>query len=142
MRVTELSKRLCITPDTVRFYTRIGFMTPTKSPVNGYKYYSEKDFQRLRFILSARQLGFSVNDIGQILDETAKGRAACPLVRRLIKQRLNEIEKRFTETACLRDRMLAAVEEWESKPDKSPTGDMLCHLIEDFMKDERGESHE
>lgn len=136
MRVNELSKQLRISADTVRFYSRIGFLTPTKSLANGYKDYSENDLQRLRFILGARQLGFSVEDIGQILGETSKGRSACPLVRRLIKQRLNEIEKRFIETERLRKRMLAAVKDWDLKPDKAPTGHMVCHLIEGFMKDE------
>jgi len=136
MRVNQLAKELCVSSDTVRYYSRIGFLTPIKSPVNGYKEYGRKDAQRLRFILSARQLGFSVDDIGQILDETSKGRTACPLARRLIKERLTEIEKRFIETERLRSRMLAAVDEWDLKPNKVPTGQMVCHLIEDFMKDE------
>lgn len=105
-------------------------------PVNGYKEYNREDAQRLRFILSARQLGFSVDDISQILDETSKGRTACPLVRSLIKERLNEMGKRFFETERLRKRMLVAVDAWDLKPDKAPTGQMVCHLIEDFMKDE------
>ncbi len=136
MRVNQLAKELSVSADTVRYYSRIGFLTPIKSPVNGYKEYGREDAQRLRFILSARQLGFSVDDIGQILDETSKGRTACPLVRRLIKERLDEIEKRFIETERLRKRMLVAVGEWDLKPNKAPTGQMVCHLIEDFMKDE------
>jgi DNA-binding transcriptional MerR regulator len=37
MRVTELANALSTTPDTVRYYTRIGLIVPTKSPENGYK---------------------------------------------------------------------------------------------------------
>ena len=136
MRVKQLAKELGVSADTVRYYSRIGFVTPNKSHENGYKEYSKEDLQRFRFILSARQLGFSVDDIGQILGEASKGRAACPLVRHLIKQRLNEIEKLFIETESLRKRMLSAVEDWDSKPDKAPSGQMICHLIEGFMKDE------
>jgi DNA-binding transcriptional MerR regulator len=60
MTVSELAEVLLITPDTVRYYTRVGFLSPAKNSSNGYKDYGESDQHRLRFILSARQLGFSV----------------------------------------------------------------------------------
>ena len=48
------------------------------------------------------------------------------------KKRLDEVTKRFNDTAKLRDRMEAALESWGSTPDRTPTGDMICHLIESF----------
>ena len=74
MRVNQLASVIGVTADTVRYYTRIGFLKPTKNPCNGYKEYSPKDRRLLRFILSARQLGFSVNDIGDILHTAQRGR--------------------------------------------------------------------
>lgn len=132
MRVNQVAEILEVSVGTVRYYTRIGFITPSKNSSNGYKEYSQADVQRLRFIISARHLGFTVEDIGEILGEAGKGKTACPLVRKLIEQRLAEIEKRFTETQCLLKRMQAALRDWEGKPDKSPTGHMICHLIENF----------
>ena len=132
MRVNQLAKEIGITGDTVRFYTRIGYLSPSKNPSNGYKEYSQKDERLLRFILSARQLGFSVEDIGQILDTTNHGRSPCPLVRELIRQRLAETEKGFEVSAQLRWRMMEAIEAWSRKPDREPTGDMICRLIEEF----------
>jgi DNA-binding transcriptional MerR regulator len=67
-------------------------LSPKKSGLNGYKTYSSKSFQRLKFILSARQLGFSVRDIEQILDHADQGTTACPMVRNLQEQRLQETE--------------------------------------------------
>lgn len=130
MKVGELAQKLDVTPDTVRYYTRIGCLSPVKSMNNGYKHYGEDDQDRLHFILSARQLGFSVNDIAQILDEAAKGMTACPLVRELLEKRLQETEALFQRTLALRNRMHAALHEWQDKPDKAPSGHMVCHLIE------------
>ncbi|MAM70655.1 MAG: MerR family transcriptional regulator [Gammaproteobacteria bacterium] len=132
MRVNNIAKALGVSGDTVRYYTRIGYIRPHKNANNGYKEYSKKDATRLKFILSARQLGFSVTDIGNIIQEAEKGKVACPLVRQLIDQRLQETEKRFLETVELFERMKAAVMDWQDKPDKEPTGDMICHLIENF----------
>lgn len=67
MKVIEVARLLGVTADTVRFYTRIKILNPTKSKANGYREYSDKDVNRLRFVLSARQLGFSVEDIQEIL---------------------------------------------------------------------------
>tara|TARA_R110000772_G_scaffold171136_2_gene283146 strand:- start:504 stop:902 length:399 start_codon:yes stop_codon:yes gene_type:complete len=132
MRVNQVAENLQISVGTVRYYTRIGFIKPGKNSSNGYKTYSQADVQRLRFIITARQLGFTVEDIGEILGEAAKGKTACPLVRKLIEHRLAEIEMRFAETQILLKRMKAALRDWEGKPDKSPTGHMICHLIEEF----------
>ncbi|WP_350639768.1 MerR family transcriptional regulator, partial [Psychrobacter sp. CAL606-MNA-CIBAN-0158] len=63
MQVSELATLLGVTTDTIRFYTRIGLLAPTKSPSNGYKYYRDKEVSRMRFIMSARNLGFSVDEI-------------------------------------------------------------------------------
>ena len=131
MRVNQVAKKTEVSADTVRYYTRIGFLNPSKDCSNGYKNYSQADVQRLRFIISARHLGFTVEDIGEILGEAGKGKTACPLVRKIIEQRLEEIEKRFKETQMLLTRMKAALRDWEGKPDKTPTGHMVCHLIEE-----------
>ena len=132
MKVNQLAQKLGINGDTVRYYTRLGYVNPARNRENGYKEYSEKDEKRLRFILSARQLGFTVADIGQIIGEADKGNTPCPMVRRLIDQRLHETEQQFAETVALRNCMQKAVREWQHMPDKKPTGDTVCHLIENF----------
>ena len=131
MKVSELAKAYGTTPDTVRYYTRLKLLNPIKSE-NGYKYYPPSEVSRFKFILSARQLGFSVSDIQQIVDEAGHGKAACPLVRTLIKQRLAETEKQFQAMLTLRENMSSALAQWESKEDKAPTSTMVCHLIDSF----------
>ncbi|TMM42407.1 MerR family transcriptional regulator [Colwellia ponticola] len=139
MRVTELANAMDTTPDTVRYYTRIGLIVPIKSPNNGYKTYGKKTQQRLKFILSARQLDFSVEEIKGILSESDKGNTACPLVREIVEHRLAETEKQFQATLILRKRLKKAMDDWQSKPNKAPTGDMICHLIEG---ESEGDAHQ
>ena len=66
MRVNEVAKLLSITSDTVRFYTRAGLLKPHTNPDNGYKHFSPSDINRLKFILAARSLGFSIDDVREI----------------------------------------------------------------------------
>ncbi|ALT00493.1 MerR family transcriptional regulator [Lacimicrobium alkaliphilum] len=134
MKVIELARYLQITADTVRFYTRIGILKPLRNRSNGYREYNQSDIARMRFALNARQLGFSVDDIQQLLTTADKKASPCPVARRLIVQRLEETEQRFSEMSQLRQRMKQAVEQWQQKPDKAPTGSTICHLIEDFSR--------
>lgn len=132
MRVNQLAKLLGVTPDTVRFYTRIKVLQPRKSHDNGYREYSEKDINRLKFVLSARQLGFTVDDIQEILAQADQKKSPCPTARRLIDKRLHETEQQYLNMVKLRERMVLAVKDWSEKPNKEPTGHMICHLIEEF----------
>lgn len=140
MTVTELAIIQGTTPDTVRYYTRLKLLHPKKS-INGYKHYSERDAKRMKFILSARHLGFAVADIEQILGEAERGHSACPLVRTLIKNRLAETERQFQAMLALRNNMTLAIEQWEEMADKAPTSDMVCHLIERFDLATMAEKH-
>tara|TARA_R110002167_G_scaffold156100_4_gene350723 strand:- start:318 stop:770 length:453 start_codon:yes stop_codon:yes gene_type:complete len=133
LKVNQLANDLHTSAHTVRFYTRIGFLEPAKDKVNGYKEYGQKEKARLRFILSARQLGFTVIDIGKIIQEADKGNTPCPLTREIVRRRLKETEFQFEEVTALRKRMETAVAQWREQPNKAPTGNMICHLIENFQ---------
>ncbi|NMP14968.1 MerR family transcriptional regulator [Thalassotalea sp. Y01] len=129
MTVTELANYLATTADTVRYYTRLKLLNPTKS-ANGYKAYSGRDVKRLKFILSARHLGFTVSDIETILAEADHGKTVCSLARELIKRRLEETEKQFQAMLQLRERVTLALEKWQDMDNRAPSSDMVCHLIE------------
>lgn len=130
MQVKELAKALGITSETVRYYTRLGYLKPNTSLENGYRNFRETDLQRLKFIQSARLLGFSVADIGQILSTADLGESPCALTRTLIEHRLVESEQKIQAMLALRDKMRAAVENWSVQPDREPDGRSICHLIE------------
>ncbi|XQF93432.1 MerR family transcriptional regulator [Pseudoalteromonas espejiana] len=132
MYVKQLAKLMSVTPDTVRHYTRVGLLHPTRSEQNGYQEYTQGDIQRLKFIISARQLGFSVTDIKNIVSESEQGHCPCPLTRKLITKRLEETEALFQETLKLRTRMQSALKQWDSSPDGATSSD-VCSLIESFV---------
>lgn len=132
MRVKELAHLVGVPPDTVRFYTREGLLSPNKNPANGYREYGPSDVKRLGFILRARQLAFSVEDIRTLLTQADRGEAPCPTARALIEARLAEMEQRLEELQKLCKRMRAATQTWEAEPDCEPCDQHICHLIELF----------
>ncbi len=132
MGVNQLAKFLQITPDTVRYYTRIGYLIPRINPNNGYKEYDKALITRMRFIVSARKLGLHVQDIGRILKADEEGSRAAELFQELLDETLSEIDKKLKETSALRERVSAALLIWEKKPDSHPPCKQVYSLIEDL----------
>lgn len=132
MRVKQVAERNEVNIDTVRYYTRIGLLTPKVNAENGYREYSIQDENRLRFILQAKSLGFSLGDIETFISESQSGQAPCPRVRELMNERIKEIEIKISKMQATYRQMQSALSFWQSLPDCIPTGNHVCHLIEKF----------
>jgi len=135
MKVSELARAAGVSADTVRFYTREGLLHPARDPHNGYQRFSAGDLQRLRFARKARQLGFSLREVTDILHDADDRRSPCPQVRDLFARKLADVERQLQELTSLRDRMLAATRQWRAMPDGAPDGRTICRLIEHWDED-------
>jgi len=130
LTVSELSKTAETTADAIRHYVRIGLLTPSRNPDNGYRLFSDDDVKKVRFIRRAKGLGFTLHEIQTIFNQGNAGQSPCPAVRDMIRQRINENRERLAELNRLQQRMDSALEKWESMPDGEPDGKAICHLIE------------
>ena len=130
MKVKEIATAAGVNPDTVRFYTREGLLRPVRNPDNNYQHYDAEDLRRLRFARKARQLGFSLQEIRQILEQADDHHSPCPMVRDVFTQRLAEVEREIAELQLLRKRMVSALSAWQEMPDGTPDGHTICRLIE------------
>ncbi|MBL1321755.1 MAG: MerR family transcriptional regulator [Methylophaga sp.] len=130
LTVGELSKKVNITADAIRHYVRIGLLTPSRDPDNGYKLFDHDEVKKTAFIRRAKLLGFTLHDIQIILNHSDKDESPCPLVRDLIEQRLIKNQERLSELNTLQHRMEQAIDKWQTMPDGTPDGDAICQLIE------------
>lgn len=140
MKVSELARAAGVSADTVRYYTREGLLRPTRDPGNGYQRFAAPDLQRLRFARKARQLGFSLKEVTDILHDADHRRSPCPQVRDLFAHKLVAVEQQLEQLTALRDRMRAAIQQWRSMPDGAPDGRTICQLIEHW--DDEDDSHD
>lgn len=134
MYIKAVTEQFDVSADTVRYYTRLGLLNPRKHPDNGYKEYGASDLNRLKFILNARKLGFSLEDIQGLLAQADQGESPCAQARQLIEVRLSEVQRRIDELTLLRDEMRNAVKHWQTQPDKPPSENLVCHLIDSFSR--------
>lgn len=130
LTVSQLAKQLNISADTVRYYVRCGLIIPERDSNNGYKRFHDEHIKRLRFILQAKSLGFSLADIQTIINQACFGESPCPQVRGIMEARLTETAARIKAMQATYQQMQKAMNRWQTQPDCTPTGDNICHLIE------------
>ncbi len=132
-----LAKKAGVPLFTVRYYTRIGLLKPSRDLRNGYKIYKQSDWDRLRFISSAKDLGFTLGEIEEILGHAAHGDSPCPMVREVVEKRITENKKKIREMQRLQKRLEKAAETWTAMKDSEPDGHSVCRLIESFAEAEK-----
>lgn len=132
MTASVIAKRANVPLFTVRHYTRIGLLKPSRDLRNGYKMYSRDDVQRLRFIASAKELGFTLGEIEKVLSDASHGDSPCPMVREIVQRRIKENCQKIRELKRLQDRLEKAADLWASMKNSAPDGHSVCRLIESF----------
>ncbi|MCH8506807.1 MAG: MerR family DNA-binding transcriptional regulator [Ectothiorhodospiraceae bacterium] len=90
--IGKLARAADVKVDTVRYYERIGLLPAAPRSAAGYRQYGQADLRQLQFIRSAQLLGFSLDEIGTLLQGVnAKGDRA--RVRALAAERLADLER-------------------------------------------------
>jgi effector-binding domain-containing protein len=99
IRIGDFSKLSCVTVKTLRFYDEAGLLKPVEvDPFTGYRYYEYEQLARLHRILALRDLGFSIESIGQLLERNLNAEQihGMLLLRQAeIKQKVADEEERL-----------------------------------------------
>lgn len=135
MQIGELAKLGRVSVQTIRYYERYGLLGTPLRKASRYRIYGKQDEQRLRFILHAKTLGFTLDEIKRVLDLRQRQTCPCGEVRRIGEDRLAELETQIAQLTNFRDQLARAVRQWKRQPDKAPSGDAICVLIERTMHD-------
>lgn len=134
LTVTELANRSDTTPHAVRYYTRLGLLRPKRDPNNGYRLYQPQEVNWLRFVRQAKDLGYTLNEIREIMHDSDQGKSPCPRVREILQTRIKENRQKLDDLVALQTRMEQALNQWKDLPDGIPDGHSVCHLIESFTR--------
>jgi DNA-binding transcriptional MerR regulator len=138
LTVNELAKLSDTKPNVVRYYTRRGLLNPERDPNNGYRLYRPRDARWLRFVRQAQDLGYTLDEIGEIMQEADRGRSPCPRVREILQRHIVENRRCLEELMALQSRMERALEDWSDRPNGMPDGHSVCHLIESHSGEPQG----
>ena len=97
-RIGELAKLAGVTPDTIRYYEKQQKMDHEVRTEGGFRLYTGNDLQRLKFIRYARQLGFTLEAIRELLSiRVDPEHHTCQESKSIVQARLREVESRIEE---------------------------------------------
>jgi len=120
--------------ETVRFYERQGLLDEPARRASGYRQYSEDVIDRLKFIKRAKDLGFSLNEIAEVLALRADSSMTCDEVRQSAGAKIEDIERKIEDLK----RMKNALEELVTSCDER-TGSECPFLVALAKQDAEGD---
>lgn len=94
LTIGELAKQAQVNRETVRYYERRRLLGPPPRSPSGYRLFSEEALRRLRFIRHAKALGFSLNEIRELLALRVSSVDACERMRDRTQAKIEDIERK------------------------------------------------
>jgi DNA-binding transcriptional MerR regulator len=135
MNPGELAKLSGVSSDTLRHYERKGVLArPSRSP-NGYRQYPAATLQRVRLVRRALSVGFTLDELANILHVRDSGGAPCHEVRALGVTKLSNIETQLKELVSLRDELRRTLKDWDARLKRKPSSDR-ANLLESLAATE------
>jgi Cu(I)-responsive transcriptional regulator len=103
MNIGEAAAASGVSAKSIRHYEESGLIPPAHRTFAGYRLYSQADVHTLQFIKSARTLGFSIADIGTLLNLWQNQSRSSADVKNLALQHVADLDKRIAEMQDMRD---------------------------------------
>jgi MerR family mercuric resistance operon transcriptional regulator len=126
MKIGQLAKSAGVNIETVRFYERKGLIIQPIKPQEGYRQYPAKTLQRILFIKRAQKLGFTLEEISDLLAmETAK----CSEVQELAKLKLADVRARLTDLSRMESVLHNLLKSCETNPNNAE-----CPIIDTLIE--------
>ncbi|RMH12539.1 MAG: heavy metal-responsive transcriptional regulator [Gammaproteobacteria bacterium] len=129
MRIGELAKKIKVSIDTVRYYEQRGLLPRPSRSQSGYRQYSSEDIRRLRFIVQAKELGFTLEEIKQLLALRTDGRD-CEQIKGIAEKKAKEITGRIEKLSNIR----TVLKDLASQCDQGI--DEICPILRSLEGDE------
>lgn len=111
LTIGEVAKAAQVNVETVRYYQRRGLLRVPDKPLNGQRRYADEDVSRLKFIRRAQALGFTLEEIENLL--RLDGADCCNDTHRLALHKLGMIEAKIADLASMRQVLINLVQQCE-----------------------------
>ena len=127
LRIGEVATQAGLGVETLRFYERRGLLGRPARTEGGYRAYDPSVLDRLAFIKRAQAIGFSLDEIAEILALRAGGQMPCHHVRALARHKLDEVDERLRALRRYRQELAGLLRDWD---ERGAAEGEFCGLIE------------
>jgi MerR family mercuric resistance operon transcriptional regulator len=130
LTIGALAKAAAVNVETIRFYQRKGLLTEPEKPLGGIRRYEEADIRRVQFIKSAQKLGFTLDEVANLLQ--LEDGMHCSMAKSLAEQKLSAVRERIRQLKHIEAALAQHVQACDSQ-----SSAVCCPLIEAL----HGDSH-
>ncbi len=109
LRTGQVAKAAGVNAETLRYYERRGILARPARQKSGYRQYPEDTVRIVRFIKRAQQLGFTLNEIEELLVLRADDSRSCDEVRATALIKLSEIEAKISQLGAMKEALTTLV---------------------------------
>jgi DNA-binding transcriptional MerR regulator len=129
MRIGELALQAGVNPQTLRYYERRGLLEAERGATSGFREYLPDAVRQVRFIRRAQDLGFTLEEIRDLLVLWPDSATSCPTVRARARATLERIDGKLADLREMRGALAKYVAACQNR-----AGSEACPLLEDLAK--------
>jgi DNA-binding transcriptional MerR regulator len=118
----ELARMAEVSTDTLRHYERMNLLPRPRRSAGNYRLYPPEMLDRVRLIRRALAVGFSLPELAAILKIRDQGGVPCRQVKRLLEEKLTQVEAQISDLVAMRDQLRGVVQEWGERLKRTPEG--------------------
>ncbi|MCH9731518.1 MAG: MerR family transcriptional regulator [Actinomycetia bacterium] len=127
MRTSEVAAQAQVNTQTLRYYERRGLLPEPERTRSGYRVYTPDAVRVVRFIKRAQQLGFTLDDIEDLLQLAEGGPDSCGEARTMARSRIADLQLRINELAGMRDALTRLIDTCDQ-----PRVERDCPILHDI----------
>lgn len=127
VRTSEVAAQAHVNTQTLRYYERRGLLPEPERTQSGYRAYTPDAVRVVRFVKRAQQLGFTLDDIEDLLHLAQGGPASCDEARAMANTRIADLQQRIDELAGMRDALARLIDTCDQ-----PRAERDCPILHDI----------
>ena len=141
LKISELSEQTGLSAHTLRYYEKHGLINASNRSEAGYRFYNDSDLRRVQFVKTARNTGFSLADIGQLLSIRVDKRShSCQDVTDITQKKLLEVSAKLTELQSMQKTLELLLESCCGGPENATHCSIMEALDAGLLRDDNKEA--
>jgi DNA-binding transcriptional MerR regulator len=138
-KIGSVAKETGISIDAIRFYEKEGLVKRSSRSEGGFRLFGQRQIQDLKFVRKSQELGFSLNEIRELLIVRDESVPSCPHVRELLERKVATVHEKIEELLALEGSLKSALRKCVSELRTSPPGHTACCPVLDELARAAGE---
>ena len=134
LRSGEVARLAGVSPDTLRHYECRKLIAVPRRSAGNYRLYPPDTVDRVRLIRRALAVGFTLPELARILKVREEGGAPCRQARRLLQEKLSQVEQQITGLAAMREHLRNVLKDWDQRLGATQDGKQ-ARLLETLAKE-------